>query len=55
MYTTKDVGKGTGLGLSLSRNFIEQNSGTLEYVADKEHTCFKVALIKSSESTQQVA
>lgn len=55
MYTTKDIGKGTGLGLSLSKNFIEQNSGTLDYVSEKENTCFRVSLIKSSESTQNVA
>lgn len=55
MYTTKDIGKGTGLGLSLSKNFIEQNSGTLDYVSEKENTCFRISLIKSSESTKSVA
>lgn len=48
MYTTKDIGKGTGLGLSLSRTFIEQNGGSLNYVSDHKNTCFKVSLPKNS-------
>ena len=44
MYTTKGVGKGTGLGLSLSRTFIEQNGGTLDYFHGKGNTCFKITL-----------
>ena len=55
MYTTKEIGKGTGLGLSLSKTFMEQNSGFLEYIAEKEHTCFKVSLIKTSEATENAA
>jgi phosphoglycerate-specific signal transduction histidine kinase len=47
MYTTKDVGKGTGLGLSLSRTFIEQNKGSLNYITEQDNTCFKISLIKS--------
>ncbi len=46
MYTTKEIGKGTGLGLSLSKTFIEQNAGTLEYVDNQKNTCFKVSLLK---------
>lgn len=44
MYTTKDIGKGTGLGLSLSRNFIEENNGTLEYISSLDNTCFEITL-----------
>lgn len=47
MYTTKEVGKGTGLGLSLSRNFIEDNGGTLNYITNDGHTCFKISLVKA--------
>ncbi|MFT6633195.1 MAG: signal transduction histidine kinase [Bacteriovoracaceae bacterium] len=46
MYTTKDVGKGTGLGLSLSRTFIEQNKGSLNYITEQNNTCFKISLVK---------
>ena len=46
MYTTKDVGKGTGLGLSLSRTFIEQNKGSLDYITKQNNTCFKISLVK---------
>lgn len=55
MYTTKEIGKGTGLGLSLSRNFIEQNSGNLDYISNMGNTCFKISLIKSSAATQNAA
>lgn len=46
MYTTKDVGKGTGLGLSLSRTFIEQNFGSLDYISSGKNTSFKISLPK---------
>ncbi len=50
MYTTKGVGKGTGLGLSLSRSFMEQNGGSIEYDSSKSNTCFKVRM-KSGHKT----
>lgn len=52
MYTTKDIGKGTGLGLSLSRNFMTQNHGTLEYILKDGHTSFKLSL--NSKARQEV-
>ncbi|MAX66721.1 MAG: hypothetical protein CME66_07270, partial [Halobacteriovoraceae bacterium] len=50
MYTTKTIGKGTGLGLSLSKTFIEQNQGSLNYELNQSHTCFKVSLPKKELS-----
>jgi signal transduction histidine kinase len=55
MYTTKDVGKGTGLGLSLSRTFVEQNGGTLDYMQVKGHTCFKIKLPKNTNTDKLIA
>lgn len=46
MFTTKGVGKGTGLGLSLSRSFMEQNKGSLDYQVVEGHTCFKISILK---------
>ena len=50
MYTTKTIGKGTGLGLSLSKTFVEQNQGSLNYELNQSHTCFKVSLPKKELS-----
>ena len=55
MYTTKEVGKGTGLGLSLSRNFIEDNGGTLDYIINDGHTCFKISLQKAKNQSKSEA
>jgi signal transduction histidine kinase len=52
MYTTKGVGKGTGLGLSLSRTFVEQNGGSLNYVPNNSNTCFKIKLPKKNTSVK---
>ncbi len=44
-YSTKSIDRGTGLGLAMSKEFIEQNNGTLSLVSKPgEQTCFKVSL-----------
>ena len=53
MYTTKEVGKGTGLGLSLSKTFISQNNGSLEYINNQGNTCFRITLPKSENNSAQ--
>jgi C4-dicarboxylate-specific signal transduction histidine kinase len=43
-FTTKEVGIGTGLGLSLSRRMIEKQQGTLDYLAARKNTTFRITL-----------
>ena len=41
-YTTKPAGQGTGLGLSLARQIMKTHNGSVEYIADRKNTTFKL-------------
>ena len=41
-YTTKPTGQGTGLGLSLARQIMKTHNGSIEYLADRKNTTFKL-------------
>lgn len=43
-YTTKPPGQGLGIGLTLSRSLAKSHSGTLEYLAGKSNTTFRLLL-----------
>ncbi len=45
-FSTKENYGGHGLGLTVSRSFIEDHNGTLEFDKSQKHTCFNITLPK---------